>query len=484
MKLSILHKGLIIIAIPLVFELFFIVVLVGLLDESSKHIKNEIRSQDKVVYVESMIKELADSTTSAILYNVSRDESLKERNSQARKNLVKSYVKLKRLTADDAEESHAVAKLYNSAVQWFNHQDMALSSSPHGRMSTFFFVPGAVEAQRLLVMRPEGPARIVIDKETKARTVDRKLRKQSILSIQILLVFGLIVSITITIILGLYFARYVTLRLSNVLTNTLRLGARMDLEPPLRGDDEIAELDQALHATASEILEFEKFKEQLIGVVSHELRTPLTSVQGTLTLAEAGAMGHFSDRAMKEIEEAQFNLKKLIVLVNDLLLLERLEAGTQVMKKNDFDLAAHLASVLEECRDSIESKSLRVICNFDSLEFQGDQERLLQVLSTLVRSSINRAPQSSEVEISAKETGDKVEIRIVDSGMTLATVRQKSYFDRNRDLDEAEADKGELLQLALSRAIIAAHDGTVEFKHDRGRNALLILLPARKSGSD
>ncbi|MBX9693870.1 MAG: hypothetical protein K2Z81_15900, partial [Cyanobacteria bacterium] len=61
MRLTVLHKGLIIISIPLIFELFFVVVLVDLLNQSAKHITNEMKSQDKLVGVETMIKELADS---------------------------------------------------------------------------------------------------------------------------------------------------------------------------------------------------------------------------------------------------------------------------------------------------------------------------------------------------------------------------------------------------------------------------------------
>jgi hypothetical protein len=63
---SILQKGLLIISIPLVFELFFVAVLIHLLDESGQHIAREIASQDKIVAVETMVKEISDSMTSAI----------------------------------------------------------------------------------------------------------------------------------------------------------------------------------------------------------------------------------------------------------------------------------------------------------------------------------------------------------------------------------------------------------------------------------
>lgn len=483
-RLSILHKGLIIISIPLVFELFFVFVLINLLDESSKHITAEIQSQDKIVCVETMIKELSDSTTSAVLYNVTRRQEFKDRNEKSRTRMRKMYSKLVKLCSNNHAEADAVERLNQSANMYIEQQDRAFAMSPQNSMSAFFAIPAFFQTQQFMMMRPDGAPRTILDAEEKVQTVEPKLRQQSIVRLQILILFGLAVHISITLFLVNFFARYISQRMDNVLTNTLKLGARMPLNPPLRGTDEIADLDHALHETASEILDFEKFKQQLVGMVSHELRTPLTSVQGTLTLFEAGALGPISDKATVEIEKAQASLKHLIALINNLLLLERLEAGSQVLKSEDLDIAEMIDDALEEFAKLAESKDVAIQCNVSELTMIGDWEKLLHAFYIVIETSIKRAPPNSTFSISAdSESGSNVEIKISDEGPALTAVRAATYFDRNRDNDDPEIDedeRGRILFLALSKAIIEAHGGSLGVSSDESQTCFTVKLPVRK----
>ncbi len=483
-RLSILHKGLIIISIPLVFELFFVFVLINLLDESSKHITAEIQSQDKIVCVETMIKELSDSTTSAVLYNVTRRQEFKDRNEKSRIKMRKVYAKLVKLCANNHAEAEAVVRLNQSANMYIEQQDRAFAMSPQNRMSAFFAIPAFFQAQQFMMMRPEGAPRTILDEEAKVQSVEPRLRQQSIVRLQILILFGLAVHISITLYLVNFFARYISQRMDNVLTNTLKLGARMPLNPPLRGTDEIADLDHALHKTASEILDFETFKQQLVGMVSHELRTPLTSVQGTLTLFEAGALGPISDKAAVEIEKAQASLKHLIALINNLLLLERLEAGSQVLKSEDINIAEMIDDALGEFAEIAESKNVEIQCSVAELTMTGDWEKLLHALYILIETSIKRAPPDSKFAITTdSEGGNIVEIKIIDEGPALSAVRAANYFDRNREYEGVEldeAEKGRILFLALSKAIIEGHGGSLSVSSDEAQTCFNVKLPMRK----
>ncbi len=459
-------------------------VLINLLDESSKHITAEIQSQDKIVCVETMIKELSDSTTSSVLFNVTRRQEFKDRNEKSRIRLRKVYGKLVKLCANDPAEAEAVERLNQSANRYIEQQDKAFAMGPQNRMSAFFAMPALFQAQQFMMMRPDGAPRVILDKEQKVQTVEPRLRQQSIVRLQILIFFGLAVHISITVFLVNFFARYISQRMDNVLTNTLKLGARMPLNPPLRGTDEIADLDHALHKTASEILDFEKFKEQLVGVVSHELRTPLTSVQGTLTLAEAGALGPFSEKSLVEIKKAQASLKHLIALINNLLLLERLEAGSQVMKREELDMAEMIDDALDEFAEIAESKNLEIQCTVDEIITAGDWEKLLHALYILIETSITRAPSDSALTITGSSDGaSNFEIRICDQGPALSAVRASNYFDRNRENDEddsSEEDKGRILFLALSQAIVTAHAGTLTVHSEGEHTCFSVKLPIRK----
>ncbi len=518
-RLSILHKGLIIIAIPLLFELFFVFVLLHLLDESNSIISKEIESQDKIVCVETLIKEIADSTTSSVLYNATRSENLRKRNERSRAKLRKTTSKLIKLCKNDPAERDAALRLNNSAVRWMEQQDRALVSMPQARLSAFFAIPGFVEFQQLLVMRPEGATRVILDREQKLQSAQPRLRQQAIWRIQLLMLFGLTVHITITIFLAYSFARYVSQRLDNVLTNTLKLGARMPLEPPLRGTDEIADLDHALHKTASEILNFENFKEQLVAVVSHELRTPLTSVQGALTLAESGALGAFSEKSLSEIAKAQTNVEMLIELINNLLLLERMEAGSQVMKQTKLNLSNLLLTAIKEKREFAESKHVQL--NLDSASGQpgsgshdaihgceqdedaeqarngvedpahnnadhqmvGDKEKMLLAIGIIIDTAIMRAPEESVVTIKLRIDQERLEIKITDQGPNLTLQQAHNFFERAREVNQDECGKARILLLALSKSIVNAHDGTISINSDGAGTTQTLRLPKRRSHS-
>lgn len=478
---SILQKGLLIISIPLVFELFFVAVLIHLLDESGQHIAREMASQDKIVAVETMVKEISDSMTSAILYNITRREEMRERNEKSRAKLLRAYSKLVKLCAKDPAELESASRLRIAADEWMRQQDHALNSDPQARVSSFFNLNSLTSANQ---QRPETAAAVILEKEQQVLTVQPKLRQQTLVQLQIFFLFGFVANIAITAYLANFVMRGITARMGNVLNNTFKFGARLPLDPPMRGTDEIADLDHALHETASEILEFEKFKQQLVAVVSHELRTPLTSVQGTLTLLEAGAMGEFSDKANHEIAKAQQSVDHLIKLINNLLLLERLEAGSQVLKHSDMDIGHVIVDVLDSNEDLIEDTQIAIDCQFEELPMEGDWDKLLETVEILVETCFLRIPQGGKLKIIGKIDGaGYIEIQFHDNGPPLSAVRAANFFDRTRETDEDEV-KGRILFLAVAEAIAKAHGGSLSAVTDSLSSHFVLKLPQRGMQND
>lgn len=495
MKLSILHKGLLIVSIPLLFEVFFVIVLVNQIDQTSEHIKIEKRSQDIIISVETILKEIADSTTSAIIYNVSRRPDLLTRHRKSREKINKHIARLKRLTKSDPEESAAASRMASSARHWGKRQDEAIEADPRFRLGAFFFMPRNSEVSNLLVMRSEGAGKTIIEKENRIQSIQPKLLKQSIFRIQVLLVFGAIVNITITVFLAIYFAKYISQRLNNVLTNTFKLGARMELNPPMRGDDEIAVLDKALHDSAKEIIEFETFKEQLIGVVSHELRTPLTSIQGTLTLLQAGAMGDYPDPMMKSVESTQEHLTKLINLVNDLLLIERLESGSQVIKQEDIDLKALVEASYQETQKELALANPSVVVSGQECSTIGDTQLLTRAFSIVLSISQERLMGERETLVVVDETVDGISIIFQDNAQMIQEDELEQFFTRDKlekleeeeeeeDSDEKKSQGANILSKSLCKAIVTAHGGRITIDSSQESTSITILLPYRRKSDD
>src|SRR5262249_37251155 len=138
--------------------------------------------------------------------------------------------------------------------------------------------------------------------------------------------------------------------------NTKRLSKKESLLPVLEGDDEIARLDRLFHTMADELEEaarkekaVEKLKQDFLAVISHELRTPLTSLQATLSLLLNGAYGDLSAGGQKSVQNAENGISRLITLINDLLDIEKMEAGKLSMIYRDVSLG----DIIERSIDSV-----------------------------------------------------------------------------------------------------------------------------------
>lgn len=489
MKLSILHKGLMIVSVPLLFEALFVAVLVSQIDQTAIHINREMRSHDIIIAVETVLKEIAASTTTAIIYNVSRRPDLLARLEESHEEIRSSSARLMRLTRDDDMERSEAARLNASARDWIKNQEKVVNSDPKNRLGAFFATSGNVG--NLLLVHSEGSSKTIIERERQIQTVEPQLFRDSIFRIQILLLFGAVVNITITFFLARYFARYISQRLDNVLTNTFKLGARMELNPPMRGDDEIAELDQALHQTASEIMEFETFKEQLIGVVSHEMRTPLTSIQGTLTLLQAGAMGDYPQTLHRSVDETQTQLTRLIHLVNDLLLVERLESGSQVIKQENINLPDLIRQsyerVLNEWSPACPALNMEANTEKNSVELTtvGDSMLLEKAFTILLLASQARMSAQRESLVLVEPGKDGINIIIEDQGPPIDEHERLQYFSKtSQQMTSLNCPHLDVLSGALAKAIITAHGGKLDLSSESTSTAFTIWLPYRRNAND
>ncbi len=96
----------------------------------------------------------------------------------------------------------------------------------------------------------------------------------------------------------------------------------------------------------TELKQTEKLKNEFVSIVSHELRTPITSIRGSLGLLVSGVIGEFSDKAKKLLEIANNNCERLLLLINDILDIEKIEAG-----KMDFQFKLmDLNQLVKDCR--------------------------------------------------------------------------------------------------------------------------------------
>ncbi|MBT5013985.1 MAG: PAS domain-containing protein, partial [Rhodospirillaceae bacterium] len=163
-------------------------------------------------------------------------------------------------------------------------------------------------------------------------------------------------------------------------------------------------------ADVSERKAAEKAKDEFVSTVSHELRTPLTSIKGSLGIVCSGAVGEFSDKTQLMLDVAHKNTDRLILLINDILDVEKIGSGNM-----EYDMQpVKISELLDDAIESNKGYGDKHGVTFDfsgyenDVQVHGDRGRLLQVLSNLMSNAAKFTPQGERVAVSAKRSNGSV----------------------------------------------------------------------------
>lgn len=213
----------------------------------------------------------------------------------------------------------------------------------------------------------------------------------------------------------------------------------------------------------------DRIKNQFISTVSHELRTPLTAIRGALGLVLGKEVGSLSERGRRMLETASRNSDRLTFLINDILDLEKIEAG-----KLEFDMQP--LDIYEVARRAIEENEaygqsfkvgIKLVSDTGSkLTVRGDEFRLLQVFANLISNAVKFSPEGSNVAIKIMCRDNLVRVSVMDNGPGIPKNFRSKIFGRFAQADSSDSrDKGGTgLGLTISRAIVEAHGGNIDFK--------------------
>jgi PAS domain S-box-containing protein len=217
----------------------------------------------------------------------------------------------------------------------------------------------------------------------------------------------------------------------------------------------------------------ERAKQEFVAMLSHDLRSPLGAIQGSLVLLKAGAMGALSEQAMTRISSAERIATQLIRLINDLLDIEKAEAGKFELVKEEFSLSEMLSQTLESVQTLADQKKITLEKTDFEAQIIADRDRLFRVLVNLLSNAIKFSPENSKVTVEAEIKLGFVEIRVSDQGRGIARADQVRIFDRFQQVEAADATikGGSGLGLAICRTIVEKHGGTISVESEPGKGS-------------
>jgi signal transduction histidine kinase len=196
-------------------------------------------------------------------------------------------------------------------------------------------------------------------------------------------------------------------------------------------------------------------------MASHELRTPLTAMRGAIELMRAGA-GAQGERERMLVGMASRNAERLDRLMGDLLDVERIETGTEILRPAFVAVDALFERAEEATRARMEQGGITLVMESDPVELWVDPARMEQVVVNLIGNAANFAPAGSTITMTARNAGDVVRIAVRDEGRGIPADMLESIFEPFVKVDGGETkQRGAGLGLFLCRAIVRQHGGRI-----------------------
>jgi signal transduction histidine kinase/DNA-binding response OmpR family regulator len=229
----------------------------------------------------------------------------------------------------------------------------------------------------------------------------------------------------------------------------------------------------------------ERVKNEFVSTVSHELRTPLTSISGALSLMASGTAGQLPTKATALMAIARSNCERLVRLINDILDLERIEAGKLLF---EFGLVRVPQLVQQAYADNLEYArkfDIELVIAPDVAEatIWGDQHRLMQVLTNLISNAVKFSPPKATVTVSATAHDGMVQFAVTDRGRGIPENFRHRIFQKFAQVDASDSRQkgGTGLGLSIVKSIAERHGGRISFTSEFGQGSTFFVeLPEKR----
>jgi signal transduction histidine kinase len=231
-----------------------------------------------------------------------------------------------------------------------------------------------------------------------------------------------------------------------------------------------------------QLKDLDRQKTDFMATVSHELRTPLTSISGYLELLEDGDYGELTAAQRSALGIVDRNTTRLRGLIEDLLVLNKIEATGLRSEIEDVHVADLVAGVVEMLRPVAEEGQVELTMSpiEAGLVVRVDRSQLERSLINLGSNAVKFTPAGGQVSLAATAEGDQVVIKVADTGIGIPVKDQARLFDRFFRASNATdaAIPGTGLGLAIVRAIVEGHGGELQVESAEGVGTTMrVVLP-------
>lgn len=232
--------------------------------------------------------------------------------------------------------------------------------------------------------------------------------------------------------------------------------------------NQMARFEEA-RSMSDRMAELAQLKTDFVSVVSHELRTPLTSIIGAIGTLQRPELLPDDPRAQQLIEMAAKQANRLRTLIEDLLVMSRIEADSLPVRPERIDVAAFLIELIDALPNG-ESVTFDPVSDVGYV--QSDPDHLTRVMTNLVENAMKYSGEG-QIEIATSSHRNEVHISIIDHGPGIAYEQHDAIFERFTQLQPhaTRSRGGAGLGLSIVKGLVEAMDGRVWYEPTPGGGA-------------
>jgi two-component system phosphate regulon sensor histidine kinase PhoR len=233
--------------------------------------------------------------------------------------------------------------------------------------------------------------------------------------------------------------------------------------------------------------EIDQMKSDFVSAVSHELRTPLTSIKGfAVTLRSNPKIEpELRHRFLGIIAE---EADRLATLVEELLIMSRIESGRMVLGQEPVDLGALVRYAIDAFQPEADKRNVALEAEIppDLAKPIGDREKIRVIVANLVENAVKFTSQGGTVRVRASQDQNEVRLEVADTGIGIPKAEQQRIFERfYRVRRPGHTEPGTGLGLFIVREMVTLHGGHIEVDSAEGGGSVFsVFLPLRSRGGE
>ncbi len=225
---------------------------------------------------------------------------------------------------------------------------------------------------------------------------------------------------------------------------------------------------------ATERIEADRVRKQVLQMVSHDLRSPLSSIGLIYKMIEAGHIVALDQQGKTALGQARDNTNRMLVLVNNLLDIEKMEAGMLKLELESVSVNEVCALAVENVKELIAARQITVEYRQIKDKVMADKFRLVQILTNLLNNAIKFSPPNSQVTVTTQPGNGYLKVIVTDQGEGIPPGLHKTIFDHYRLMAKSPEPTNTSkhgMGLVICRALVHLHGGEIAFDSVPGKGS-------------